>query len=154
MVKSTKEKCRLLLIGDGNQHFEDILRKEIMARKLEENIGLVGTKDGIEKFSLTKSGKVFLFPSRFESWGIVATEAMACGLPVIAYDLQIYDDIYGENILRVPLGDVNQFAKTVIKLLDNKELCKVFGLKGQKFIQKYDWDKIAEKELEILRSIV
>lgn len=106
-----------------------------------------------EKFVLLKSAKIFLYPSYYESFGIVIAEAMACGLPIVTWDLPIYEQIYETNILRVPIDDIEQFAEIVIRLLDNKELRNSLGSKGEKFIQKYDWDTIAEKELKLIKRL-
>ena len=42
-----------------------------------------------------KSSKLFIFPSYEEGWGISITEAMACGLAVVCYDLKAYD-VFGK----------------------------------------------------------
>ena len=89
-------------------------------------------------------------PSYYESFAIVIAEAMACGLPVIAYDLPIYEDIYGENIVRVSLGNIHQFADVILTFLKDDNLRKSFGLGGRKFTERYDWDKIAEKEYQLM----
>jgi glycosyltransferase involved in cell wall biosynthesis len=110
----------------------------------------MGFKLGDEKFSLLKSSKVFLCPSYYESFAIVIAEAMTCGLPIVAYDLPIYEDIYGTHISKVPSGDLNQFADCIVNFLNNDGLRRTFSLEGQKFVQRYDWDIIAKKEYQLM----
>jgi glycosyltransferase involved in cell wall biosynthesis len=130
------------------------VRAAIKENDLSGNIELVGSKFGDEKFLLLKYSSIFLCPSYYESFAIVVAEAMACGLPVVAYGLPIYDDIYGECILKVPLGDLKKFAGAIINFLNNDDLRRAFGLEGQKFIQRYDWDEIAEKERRLMIDIL
>ncbi|MDY6893953.1 MAG: glycosyltransferase family 4 protein [Thermotogota bacterium] len=149
LVCKQKKDVKLALIGSKTEEFEDKVKDEIKNRNLEKNIYLMGFLEEAEKFKVIKSSVIFLCPSFYESWGIVIAEAMASGLPVVAYDLPIYQDIYEDKIFRVPIGDVNQFADTVTRLLTEEELRINLGLNGKKFILKYDWDRIAERELQI-----
>jgi glycosyltransferase involved in cell wall biosynthesis len=150
LVCKKKPEARLCVIGGGPQSLVQKVKESIKKENLYKNIDLVGPKTGDEKFLLLKSGSVFLCPSYYESFAIVIAEAMACGLPVVAYDLAIYNDIYEEHILKVPSGDVSKFADAVIHLLSNGKLRKSLGFKGQEFVQKYDWGRIAKKEYKIM----
>jgi len=150
LVCDKKPDAKLCIIGSGPESLVEKVRATIKENDLSNNIELVGSKIGDEKFLLLKSSSIFLCPSYYESFAIVVAEAMACGLPVVAYDLPIYKDIYGENILKVPLGNLDQFADTIISFLNNDKLRITFGLDGQKFVQRYDWDEIAEKEYQLM----
>ena len=150
LVCDKKPEARLCIIGGGSPLFVEKVKAFIKENNLCENIELVGSKPCDEKFLLLKSSGIFLCPSYYESFAIVIAEAMACGLPVVAYDLPIYNNVYGEHISKVPLGDINKFADTVLNFLNNNELRTTFGEDGQKFVQRYDWEKIAKTEYRIL----
>lgn len=153
LVCEKKLNGKLCIIGDGPTSYVEKIRALIKANNLSNNIELVGFKLDDEKFLLLKSSNIFLCTSYYESFAIVIAEAMACGLPVVAYDLPVYEDIYGNNISKVPLGNINQFADAVVNFLNNDEIRKSFGLEGKKFIQKYNWDEIAEKEYQLMRRL-
>ena len=150
LVCEKKPKSKLCIVGSGPTSMVNKIAATVKENKLSDNIALMGFKTDDEKFLLLKSSNIFLFPSYYESFSIVVLEAMACGLPVVAYDLPMYEDIYGENIWKVPLGDLNQFADVIICFLNNDQLRRTFGAEGQEFVQRYDWDKIAEKEYQDL----
>ena len=154
LVCNKKPNAKLCIIGSGPTSFVEKVMATIKENNLSNNMVLVGPKTGDEKFLLLKSSKVFLCPSYYESFAIVIAEAMACGLPVVAYDLPIYKDIYGENISEVPLGDLNRFADAVMHFLNDDELRRTFGLEGQNFVQRYDWDEIAEKEYQLMVGVL
>ena len=61
--------------------------------------------------------RAFLAPSYEEGWGISIAEAMATGLPVVAYRLPILDEVYGDPYTGVPLGSVPALADALTQFL-------------------------------------
>ena len=75
-------------------------------------------------------------------------EAMACGLPVVAFDClwgprSIITD--GEDGLLVENGNVNKMAETLIMLMNNPQSIKSMAQNARKNVQRFDIDIIAEK---------
>lgn len=153
LVCEKRPDSRLGIIGSGSRNFQYQLNKLIHDNDISQNIELLGLESGDAKFCLLKSSHIFVCPSSYESWGIVIAEAMACGLPVVAYDLPVYESIYGNNILKVPIGNLEQFAENILKLLNDEQLRDSIRFKGREFVKKYDWDMIAERELELLKNM-
>lgn len=152
-VCKKKEGVKLALIAFGYKDWEHRVRNEIKEKKLQGNIDLLGYVDGEKKFKILKGSKVFLFPSYYESWGIVAAEAIAAGVPVVAYDLPPYREVFKEGMIMVPLGDKEQFAERVLELLDNKRLRQKISEKGKKVIKNYTWDRVADRILELMNAL-
>ncbi len=153
LICEKKPKAKLCIIGSGSASITEKVTAAITENSLSDNVVLVGSKTGDEKFLLLKSSDIFLCPSHYESFAIVIAEAMACALPVVAYDLPIYKDLYGENISKVALGDLKQFADAILNFLNNDKLRRIFGLEGQKFIERYDWDKVAKQEILLMEAL-
>lgn len=154
LICNKKANAKLCIVGSGPTSLVEKVRATVKENDLSGNITLVGHKTDDAKFLLLKSSSIFLCPSNYESFAIVIAEAMACGLPVVAYDLPIYKDIYGENISKVPIGDYNKFADAIMHFLNDAELRRTFGLEGQKFVQRYDWAEIAEKEYQLMVNVL
>jgi glycosyltransferase involved in cell wall biosynthesis len=89
----------------------DELAPRLAELKLSRCVTLTGLVSEAEKFRLFKASRVFLMPSRQESWGIVIAEALACDVPVVAYDLPAYRPIFGGLIDYVPAFDFEIFKK-------------------------------------------
>ena len=87
----------------------DELAPRLAELKLAHCVTLTGLVSEEEKFRLFKASRVFLMPSRQESWGIVIAEALACDVPVVAYDLPAYRPIFGGLIDYVPAFDFEIF---------------------------------------------
>lgn len=142
--------ARLAIIGAGLPEMVEKLRKKIKRAGMENNILVLGALYGREKYEMLKSGRVFLNPSYQESWCITMAEAMACGLPALAYYLDVYDKIYGEAIITVPRGNRVELAAKAIDLFRQPDLYRLQKERGLALVEKYDWRRSAKQELGYL----
>ena len=154
LVCQEKKEARLALIGGGSVAWERKVRGKIREYGLEKNIKLFGPLTDYSRFQILKSAKVYLCPSFYESWGIVNLEAMACGLPVVAWDLPVYREIFGQGMATVPLGDCRLFAETVLAMLGDGARCGKLGKEAWEFAQDYRWEQIAAREWEVVKCLV
>lgn len=144
--------AKLAMIGGGNEDMKNMLAKKIKERGLEKNIDLLGFLEDDKAHSILKSGKVFVFPSHEEGWGIAIAEAMACGLPVVSWDLPNYKPVFENYTFRIKENDLKLFSGKIIEMLQNESYRKESGEKGKEFIKKYSWKNVAEAEYEIIKS--
>jgi len=149
-VVNASPRAKLLIVGDGPIDIVKRMRRMISKHRLTENIEIVGPVYDIkEKISLLARSKLFLLPSYEENWAIVIGEALTAGLPVIAYNLPEIRPIWAEHVIWIPKGDTRSFSDEVVKLLSNDKYRQMYIDKGTKFTKQFDWDNIAEKELEL-----
>ena len=148
-VCDVKPEARLGIIGGGSDEWFARLKAEIAGAGLAANVDLLGFKQGAEKIRLLKNAGCFCMPSHYESFGQVAVEAMACGLPVVAYDLAIYDEIFPGGMVRLPQGDVEGFAREVLRLLGDPERRAEVVSQAAQVAGRFDWEEIARSELAL-----
>lgn len=91
---------------------------------------------------------ILVQPSRTEGFGLVLVEAMACGLPVVAFDCEngprsLIED--GEDGFLIPPYDVESFADRLMQLMDDEKLRTKMGEKGLMKSQQYHISKIASQ---------
>lgn len=98
---------------------------------------------------LYSQADAFVFPSRYEGFGLPVLEAMGAGCPVVAYDNSSIPEVAGDAALIVKDGQ--PLAPVVEKLLSQPKLRQELVAKGYKQINKFSWPKTANKTLEILR---
>ena len=96
-----------------------------------------------EYYAKIKEAKILFAPSHEEGWGIAVCEAMAAGLPVVAYDLPAYQKIYCGAYKAIPCFDFDAFAKAIVHVLDDlSEFVRLQSL-GTACAARYDWNTIA-----------
>lgn len=97
-----------VMVGDGP------LREEY--EKKYPNVYFVGAKRGTELAKYFANADVFVFPSQWETFGLVMIEAMACGTPVAAYPCQGPIDVVDEGITGCLNWDLSQAVDDALKL--------------------------------------
>lgn len=90
-------------------------------KKQYPDVEFVGFKTGQELATYYANADVFVFPSRWETFGIVMIEAMACGTPVAAYPCQGPEDVIDEGITGCMNQDLKQAVKDAL-MLDRRQV--------------------------------
>jgi len=150
LVCKQKGGANMAIIGWGSNLATQRLQHEIAKRSLSQNIHFCGFLDGVKKIEILKSSQVFVFPSHRESWSVAVCEAMASGLPVIAYDLPVYKEIYNGGMVRVAVGDRQAAANAILELLSDSRLYLNLKMQALATALRYDWDNTAMTALAYL----
>jgi D-inositol-3-phosphate glycosyltransferase len=102
------------------------------------------------------AAEVVVMPSHYESFGMVALEAMACGTPVIASDVGglgfLVQD--GETGFTIPDREPGLLCEKLSLLLSDSSLRERMGRRAADYAQDYSWDKIAEKILDVYEELL
>jgi UDP-glucose:(heptosyl)LPS alpha-1,3-glucosyltransferase len=111
-------------------------------------LGVVSTAD-----QLMKAADALVLPSRFESWGLVGLEAMACGVPALMKPTGGVSDYLtdGENGAYIE-QDPSQIALKIKELLDNPALLQRMRDAGRKTAERFSWESIAKRYLELVKT--
>jgi len=124
---------------------------------LTNNVVFTGFVPSIELPSYYRSADIFCAPATGgESFGIVLLEAMACGKPVIATDIQGYASVlaHGDEGLLVPPKDIESLAQALLSLLNDKSLRLKMGEKGKIKAEKYSWPNLARQVTDYYNSLL
>ena len=102
------------------------------------------------------AAEVLVMPSHYESFGMVALEAMACGTPVIASQVGglaflVQDGVTGYHI---PDGDSDALCEKLLGLIDNHELRRQMGLQASQYASEYAWENIAQKIITVYQNLL
>ena len=142
--------------GPSGEISEARLQEEIAARGLSDATRCHGFLSGEEKDRIFSQADVFAFPTRNEAFGLVAVEAMAYGLPVVATREGGLVDIVadGETGYLVARQDAAALADAIGKLLSDKDLRERMGAAGRaRFEQKFTREAFLDRFVEILQSL-
>lgn len=102
------------------------------------------------------AAEVVVMPSLYESFGMVALEAMACGTPVIASEVGglgylVQDGLTGYTI---PDSDPQALCDKLSLLLGDAHLRETMGLRAAEYALDYAWDKIAKQIVDLYKELV
>ena len=115
---------KLLMVGDGEERSEC----EQLARDLgvSDNVRFLGKQDAIEE--ILSVSDLFLMPSRSESFGLAALEAMACKVPVISSNAGGLPELNVDGLTGFlkEIGDVDGMAESAIYILEDENRLKTF----------------------------
>ncbi len=150
-VVRQRPKARVVVIGEGPHRLE--------SQRMFQDLGLsrsalfTGGIGEAEKNVFLKKARVGLSLSYEEGWGLSVTEFLAAGLPVVAYDLPVFREVFPGCFEMVPLGDMAGAAGQILRLLGDEDLTQRRGRQGQEFVRRYDYRVFAAQELEVLQSV-
>jgi glycosyltransferase involved in cell wall biosynthesis len=148
-------KIPLVIAGEGTARAE--LEAAIAREKLGGLIRLVGRVEGAAKQEILRRCRLFVMPSRYETFGIAALEAMAAAKPIVCFDIDHLNELATPPwAIRIQKFDTEALGRAVAELWADPERCLAMGADGQRRAQDYRWDNIARQEeefyLEVLSS--
>ena len=151
------------IIG-GDPSDEGVRANEEMARlqALRAELGLsdlitfLGAQDQDSLNFYFSAADCLVMPSHYESFGMVALEAMACGAPVIASDVGGLTQLvrHGETGLRVPPRDPEALADAIDYLLSDEPRRRRMGHSAACLAEDYDWSKIVDKLASVYQELL
>ena len=143
--RSGKDTLRLLVVGKG-----DTEKFKSMAESagLGGNVVFAGVRHDMEK--IYQAADSFVMLSGFDTFGMVVTEAMASGLPVIISDCVGAKDLVvkGENGFVVDRNDEDSIDSAFLQIME-KDRHKLMSGKVMGNVVDYSWDNLAERVMGI-----
>ncbi len=148
---------KLIMIGDGpeRQSAEELCR----TLHIGDDIRFLGKQDQVDE--LLSIADLFLLPSQYESFGLAALEAMACGVPVISTNAGGLPEInvHGKTGFLCEVGDVHDMAKHAVYILENDDRLNEFKSAAIQHARTFDkkeiipiYEKLYDSVLEKYRK--
>jgi len=153
-ILNNYQNVRFLIIGDGWQIEE---MKELAKRLgIDWSVRFLGYVQDEELKKLLKILDVLVIPSIYEPFGIVALEAMSAGVPIVASAIGGLNEIIDNEIdgLKVPPKNPDAIASAVLRLLYDEGLRIKLTENAKKKVQKYSWEEVAKKTLEVYKKAI
>lgn len=144
---------RLLVAGPGDA--DDVLAR--VPADLRDRVVLLGMVDEADKVRAYHSVDVFVAPNLGgESFGIVLTEAMSAGAPILASDIEAFRRVLrdGEAGALFPVGDAAALAAAAGELLDDPARRKGLSAEARSAVRAYDWSTVARDVLRVYETVV
>ncbi len=148
-VAAARPSANLLIGGDGPK--EARLRYLIKEMGLKNKIRLLGRISRNDMPRYLNACDVFVLPSYFDTTPNALLEAMACGKPCIASDINGIREVLKDGAgLMVPVADATGLADGILHLLGDPELRRALGKKARERIEaEYSWQRLQQRFVEL-----
>jgi len=124
-------------------------------KAISGKIKLINTAKQSEELSYYyKNALVFIFPSLHETFGMPILEAMACGCPVITSNTTACSEIAGDAALLVDPYSVEDIAKALREIINNKHLRQELSKRGLERASLFSWKKSANEHLKVFEEVL
>jgi D-inositol-3-phosphate glycosyltransferase len=161
-VLSRYEVCLAVIGGDASMSDENISQEMSRLHKIRDAYGLEDVVTFLGKRSQDtlpyyySAADVVVVPSHYESFGMVALEAMACGTPVVASQVGglaylIQDGVTGYHVRD---QEPEELANRLIQLIDDDKTHQIMSKNAAEYATQYSWKKITRQILEVYESVL
>ncbi|MCC9078412.1 glycosyltransferase [Litorilinea aerophila] len=158
--EAVRNACVAIIGGDPWADDLDAEMARLQALRAElgihDLVTFLGAKDQDVLPYYYAAAEMVVMPSHYESFGMVALEAMAMGTPVIASEVGglAYLVQHGLNGFHVPSRDPEALAARILELLTDRELRERLGQQARIYAQQFSWDRIVQRMLDVYAAVM
>jgi glycosyltransferase involved in cell wall biosynthesis len=146
------DKLKILLVGYQNKSNE--LMEFIEKENLSSKVIFTGFVPDEEVYPLISDAKVFVFPSRYEGFGIPILDAQTCKVPIASSNAASLPEIGGKGVIYFNPENANEMSDAINIYLENHELAsKSIRLNLENRVL-FSWEKTAKETISIYKNIL
>jgi glycosyltransferase involved in cell wall biosynthesis len=117
------------------------------ALDIEEVVRCIGPVAEEDKPALYRGASAFLYPTRYEGFGLPALEALACGVPVVGSNASSVPEIVGAGGMLVDPDDARAMAGSLIAVVTEHDLHEKLAQAALEQAARFSWEKCARETL-------
>jgi glycosyltransferase involved in cell wall biosynthesis len=114
----------------------------------------IGWIDDADAPSLYRMARCFVYPSRYEGFGLPPLEAMACGTPVVAANSSSLPEVVGEAGFLVDPDDARGMAGAILSIYNQPDLAQSLRGKALERARRFTWEKTARETLSVYEGVL
>ncbi len=152
LLSKKYKNLKLMYVGDGD--LEQEIKQYAMQKRLLDKIIITGWVNNVEKY--IPAFDIAILPSKWEGFGLVIVEYMACKKPIVASRIGGIADIIKseQNGFLATIGNAEEFAKYIEKYIENKELVeKIIENNYNYAIENFDIKRLVQEHEELFKQI-
>jgi glycosyltransferase involved in cell wall biosynthesis len=144
--------CRLVLAGDASYGYDEV-NYTIREFNLDDEVMMPGWVDELDMPYLYSAAEAFIFPSKYEGFGIPLLQAMACGVPIAASWASSIPEVVGKAGYLFNPSDVNRMADAMERVVTDENLRKELVELGFARVKEFSWEECAKQTLEVIKGL-
>jgi len=142
----------LILAGAPGSSSEE-LHKQVVRLGINDRVIFTGYIDDKERAALYQHSELFVYPSKYEGFGLVLLEAMSFGIPVITTNVSSLPEVVEDAGSIVELDSAEELANSIKQILNDTELKQSYINKGLKRSKQFKWEESARNTLKSYLSL-
>ncbi len=142
----------LILVGDFRRRND--IRERVGRAGIDKQTVFTGVVGDDRLVELYQGARVFVFPSRYEGFGLPVLEAMACGCPVIGSNASSLPEVAGDAAVLVDPDDLEGFADQMTRVLTDTDLHRDLRERGPVRAAQFSWDRTARETIRVYERVV
>lgn len=148
IMKLLPQEYKLILLGEGP--LRPMVEEHVTKCKLKDRIKFMGFRKDVARF--LKTIDIVVVPSKWEGFGLITVEGMACGKQIVAFDIPGISEIMGDVGFKVPVNQIEKFAHGVVEASCHLSDVSVRN-KCIERAQKYDISTTAHNYLKLYQKL-
>ncbi len=129
------------------------LRSQVLRYGIEDRVRFLGWVAEEDQPALYRAAHLFIFPSRYEGFGLTPLEAMACGAPVLCSNATSLPEVAGDAALLFSPDDEDHLMRLLRTVVDDTALLKTLREKGPEQARQFSWSRTAAETAALLLSV-
>ena len=150
---SKKNTDTMLVLAGGQTWLSEPIIKEIENLNLTNKIFLPGYVNEDELPLWYAAALAFVYPSKYEGFGLPVIESMAVGTPVVTSNISSLPEVAGEAAILLPPDDTDAWAKAMTQLSEFPEKRAELRKLGIERSKKFSWKKCAKATFEVYENV-
>jgi glycosyltransferase involved in cell wall biosynthesis len=142
-----------LVIAGKLGWYTESLFQQAGALGLSQRIHFTGYMPDEDLPALYNLARLFVYPSRYEGFGLPPLEALACGLPVVCANAASLPEIVGDAALLVPPDDVEALAAAMRRVLDDTPLQAEMQARALRRAKRFTWEETARRTAQVYEEM-
>jgi UDP-glucose:(heptosyl)LPS alpha-1,3-glucosyltransferase len=146
--RATGRKLWLWVVGGGDQHgFVDIAKRQ----GLGDEVVFFGRCKDLERFY--QAADIFVFPTMYEAFPLVALEAAAASLPIVASNTNGIDELLEKGSGLIVPRTPQAFAEAIVRVAEDARLGLLLGRAARESAERFSWERSVRDVLSIYRDL-
>ena len=144
----------IVIAGGNNNNYGQELVKLVREKGLENRIKFLGYVPDDDKDKLYQGARMFVYPSKYQGFGLPVLEAMANHVPVACSNTASLPEVVGDAAFSFNPDSIDEIKNMLIKVLSlNNNEYEEYINKGLEQIKKFSWDKCAKEVEKVITNV-
>jgi glycosyltransferase involved in cell wall biosynthesis len=152
-AQAAKKISHNLVIAGAPGDDSELVDKLILHHGLEGRVIMLGYISDKQRSALYQHADLFVYPSKYEGFGLVILEAMSYGVPVITSNNSSLPEAAGEAAILVDSNSISQLATAIVDVCSDPPLRESLTIRGKYQATQFNWTDCAKAMLNVYQEV-